>query len=69
MVPAEEIASALPDRKPRAAPAYKMTKQHGRILLLDPEGNVRNQYIEYDKYQGLMTIRAHLSKIRRSSRS
>lgn len=53
VVPAEEIASGLPDRKPKTAtPSYKMTKQQGRVLLLDSEGNVRNQYIEYDKYQG-----------------
>ncbi len=63
IVPTEEITSALPDRKPRAAaPAYKMTKQHGRILLLDPEGNVRNQYIEYDKYQGSEEEKKHLEE-------
>ena len=39
-----------------------MTKQHGRILLLDPEGNVRNQYIEYDKYQGSEEEKKYLEK-------
>ena len=63
VVPAEEIASGLPDRKPKTAtPSYKMTKQQGRVLLLDSEGNVRNQYIEYDKYQGSQEEKKNLEE-------